>query len=81
MDKNVWRIKLRFGFFKIQTNDNSFIISGTLELNWWKLSYLRYLVIRINEDGTEVWSHNYGGMGGGEIETASDDEYFGLRNL
>jgi|OpeIllAssembly_1097287.scaffolds.fasta_scaffold54350_1 hypothetical protein len=66
-----------FGSSIIQTNNNSFIISGTIGTQLSGNSYTTDIwVFGIDENGTKLWSHNYGGMGGGEIENASDDEFF-----
>lgn len=66
-----------FGFSIIQTKNNSFIISGTIGTQLSENSYTTDIwVFGIDENGTKMWSHNYGGMGGGEIENASDDEFF-----
>jgi hypothetical protein len=66
-----------FGSSIIQTNNNSFIISGTIGTQLSENSFTSDIwVFGIDEVGTELWSHNYGGMGGGEIENASDDEFF-----
>ena len=61
----------------IQTNEYNFIISGSIGTQLSGNSYTSDIwLFGIDEDGTELWSHNYGGMGGGDIVEASNDEYF-----
>ena len=61
----------------IQTNNNSFIVTGSIGTELGGSSYTSDIwIFGIDEGGNALWSHNYGGMGGGEIENASDDEFF-----
>ena len=61
----------------IQTNENNFIISGSIGTQLSGNSHTSDIwLFGIDEVGTELWSHNYGGMGGGDIVEASNNEYF-----
>jgi hypothetical protein len=65
------------GYSMIQTNDNTFIISGSIGTQLSSNSFTTDIwLFGIDEDGIELWSHNYGSMSGGEIVKASNNEFF-----
>jgi hypothetical protein len=61
----------------VQTNENNFIISGSIGTQLSGNSYTSDIwVFGIDGSGTTLWSYNYGGMSGGEIVNTSNDEYY-----
>ncbi len=66
-----------YGSSIIQTNENTFIISGAIGTELSSNSYYTNIwLFGLDENGNELWSHNYGGMGAGEMAAASENEYF-----